>query len=246
MKNRSLIIIPARSGSKRVKGKNTKLLGGKELLLHSIEQCKKIKNVKVIVSTDSKEISNLSEANGIEAPFLRPKVLSTDIASSRSIIIHAISWFLDKNLAIPDMVALKPPTNPFIKEKSMNMMIKVLLNKKQNVNSCVSICQARAHPFRLVGIDKNGKLENGIIRLNNQNINDFERSQDWPEVWEGSPAFRITKTQYFKREAINKNYFSDGKTYDHLNCIGYKISNVEATDIDDEDDFKIAESMLGL
>ena len=52
-KKNTLIIIPARGGSKRVRNKNLRKLLNKELLVYSIEQCKKIKSAITIVSTDT-------------------------------------------------------------------------------------------------------------------------------------------------------------------------------------------------
>ena len=73
-----------------------------------------------------------------------------------------------------------------------------------------------------------------------KNINDIERSQDWPKSFEGSPAFRLSKTKYFHDEIISQNYFNKGKTYDAKNSLGYQISKIEAFDIDNEVDLTLA------
>ena len=95
-KKNTLIIIPARGGSKRVRNKNLRKLLNKELLVYSIEQCKKIKSAITIVSTDSHEIRELAESHNIFVPFLRPNYLSKDCSSSRSVIIHALHYFYKK------------------------------------------------------------------------------------------------------------------------------------------------------
>ncbi len=58
------IIIPARYGSSRYKGKPLAKILGKEMVLRVADICKKIKNVKVFIATDSKKISNLAKNNG--------------------------------------------------------------------------------------------------------------------------------------------------------------------------------------
>ena len=70
-------------------------------------------------------------------------------------------------------------------------------------------------------------------------MNDIERSQDWPAVWEGSPACRMTRTRYFGDliEQTGDPLSLTGKTYDVANCLGYEIPPEEAFDIDEEMDF---------
>ena len=67
------ILIPARSGSTRVKNKNLQKIGGISLLEKKIKICKSLKIGKVVVSTNSKKIAKLSSNAGAEIPFLRPK-----------------------------------------------------------------------------------------------------------------------------------------------------------------------------
>ena len=242
----TLIIIPARGGSKRVVGKNLRFLNRKPLLVNSIEQCLKIKNSKTIVSTDDKKIAEIANQNGAETPFFRPKEFSHDNSSSRSVIIHALSFYYKKYKKFPNMVALKPPTNPFIQSCSMENMIEKLVSSDSIINSCVSISESNTHPFRIVNVDSKSLIKNGVFKINNKTINDIERSQDWPKTWEGSPAFRLTKSKYFENEVKTGNLLFSGKTYDHNNSLGYKISKLEAYDIDDEFDLTIAQSIANI
>ena len=77
----SICIIPARSGSKRIKNKNIKKINKDPLIGIVIKTAKKAKIFKkIIVSTDSKKISNISKRYGAEVPFLRNKKLSSDQA----------------------------------------------------------------------------------------------------------------------------------------------------------------------
>ena len=198
--NNTLIIIPARSGSKRVKGKNIKVLNKKPLISYSIEQCLKIKNIEILVSTNDKNIFEICKEYNLNVPFERPDYLCQDNSSSRSIIIHALSFYFKKYKKLPYIVGLKPPTNPFIKASTMVKMIKKLELSNENINSCVSISEAKTHPFRVVNLNNKDKIKNGVISINNSTINDIERSQDWPEAWEGSPALRLTKVKYFHKE----------------------------------------------
>ena len=88
-----LAIIPARSGSKRIKNKNIRLFQNKPLLAHSIIHSLKSKYIqRTIVSTDSPMYANIATKYGAEVPFLRPKYLSDSFVHIKSII----NFFLDR------------------------------------------------------------------------------------------------------------------------------------------------------
>lgn len=111
MKN--LVIIPARSGSKGILGKNKKIIAGKPLIAWSIENACMSRHVdRVIVSTDSVEIANIAQEFGAEAPFLRPESLSDDFATTESAMIHAVSWLKSNEGYTPDNVVLLQATSP--------------------------------------------------------------------------------------------------------------------------------------
>ena len=70
----NIAIIPARSGSKRIKNKNIKLFFGKPLIYYAITAAIKSDVFdKIIVSSDSKKILNIANKYGASTPFLRPK-----------------------------------------------------------------------------------------------------------------------------------------------------------------------------
>ena len=82
----NIAIIPARSGSKRIKNKNIKRFCKKPIIYWSIKAAIKSKVFKKIyVSTDSKKIANLSKKFGAEVPFLRSKKLSIQVLRLHSI-----------------------------------------------------------------------------------------------------------------------------------------------------------------
>lgn len=233
----NLILIPARGGSTRVSNKNIRELCGKPLVAYTIESALKSACGRVVVSTNSEEIAAVARSLGAETPFTRPDNLSTATASSASAIYHALDWFKEHEKWLPGLVIFCPPSNPFRKAQAISGMVE-RISGYPKVNSIVTIVEPATHPFRIIHEEKDGKCKNGVISIDNKNINDFERTQDWPKVWEGSPACRITRAAYFmdlgKREKNNK-------TYDINNFIGYEIPFIEAFDIDSEENFALAE-----
>lgn len=99
MKNvgkKAIAIIPARAGSKGIHNKNIIDFCGKPLIAWSIEQAMQSKYIEAVyVSTDGEEIAETSEKYGAEIIW-RPSELASDMASSESALIHAISVIKEK------------------------------------------------------------------------------------------------------------------------------------------------------
>ncbi|SFV55921.1 N-Acetylneuraminate cytidylyltransferase [hydrothermal vent metagenome] len=93
MSCRSICIIPARGGSKRIPRKNIKDFLGKPLIAYSIETALQSNLFeKVIVSTDDEEIAKVAREYGAEVPFMRPKELADDYTGSDEVIKHALDF----------------------------------------------------------------------------------------------------------------------------------------------------------
>lgn len=102
-----LALIPARGGSKRIPGKNLVDLCGKPLIAHTISAALE-SNIfdRVIVSTDSEAIAEISRLHGAEIPFLRPPELAQDDTPSVSVVRHALEQLK------PVSVMMLQPTSP--------------------------------------------------------------------------------------------------------------------------------------
>ncbi len=118
MKNKNILaIIPARGGSKRLPGKNIKLLNGKPLIAYSIEFALNSPEInKVVVSTDSKQIADISLQYGAEVLF-RPIELAQDTTKTAPVLLHVVNE-LEKNNYVPEIIILLQPTCPF-REKDL-------------------------------------------------------------------------------------------------------------------------------
>lgn len=243
----SLVLIPARSGSNRVFNKNIRSLGDKPLMAHGILSAKDSGASRVIVSTNDEDMANTARSFGAETPFLRPDELSHASASSLSCILHALKWLRDNESWTPDMLAFCPPTTPFVKAGTTAAMFDAL-DQRSDATSITTICEIEIHPFLAVRKKDNGRLATGIIKLDGKTIHDVERSQDFPLVYKGSPACRITRSNFFMpmiREGEDSLLMDVGyiDTYDIGNCIWHEIDRIEAFDINDETDWSIAEGI---
>lgn len=226
-----------------MQNKNLRPLLGRPLIAHVIATARATPGARVIVTTNSQEIATLARSFGAEVPFLRPDSISQSNSNSIAAIVHALQWLRENENWTPEIAAFCPPTNPFLKSESIDQMFK-RLQERPDRNSIATITKPKTHPFRIVELGRDGTIANGVVSLGGKTINDIERSQDWPEVWEGSPACRMTRCSFFLKQFGEQNPENiQGKTYDVTSSLGYEISAFEATDIDNEADFSLAEAL---
>jgi len=103
----TVAIIPARGGSKGVPRKNIRPLAGQPLIAHSIQDALEAKDVdQVYVSTDDREIADISENYGAEV-IHRPAELANDTASSEAALIHAVSEIEKLDILLDNIVFLQ-------------------------------------------------------------------------------------------------------------------------------------------
>lgn len=235
------ILIPARSGSTRVKNKNLQKIGKMSLLEKKIKICKSLKIGKVVVSTNSKKIAKLANNFKAEIPFLRPKKYSTARASTISTILHYLRFLKKNNEKIPTYLAILPVTNPFLNKKTIIKAYDKLLRNK-NFNSIISYTEATDHPFMFAKIKK--KLLFNIFRHEGSVYSDFERTQDWPKAYISSAALKITKSSFFLKYLEQKSPLFGIKTFDLKKTIGLQITKKESFDINDVNDLLYADKFL--
>jgi CMP-N-acetylneuraminic acid synthetase len=223
-----LCIIPARAGSKGVKNKNIKLLGGKPLIYWTIKEALKIKEFsKVIVSTDSKKIQNISKKYGAECPFLRPKNISRDKSLTIDVIKHAVKYLDAKSFDKFENIVLLQPTSPFRKKIDIKNAIQKFLKNKR-ASSLISVVEVGDfHPARMYYINNN-KLEKN--KLSESKVG--RPRQNLKTMYLRNGAIYI-----IKKKNINGNFLG---TFP----IGFLMPKDRSLNIDDNYDFEIAKNYI--
>ena len=136
----NLVIIPARFGSKGIVRKNIKNIAGKPLIAWSIESALKAHTVdRVVVSTDSGEIADIAKGCGAEVPFLRPRSIAGDLATTESAMLHALSWLESNEQYFPDNTVLLQATSPVRNEGVIDRAIESFTSSR--ADSLVSVCE---------------------------------------------------------------------------------------------------------
>ncbi len=154
-----LAIIPARSGSKSVRNKNIRLIGGKPLLAFSVEHAVQAETVnRVIISTDSIRYGNIAKKYGSEFLFKRPAEFAQDQSTDLEVFTHALAWLKDKEGYVPEIVVHLRPTYPVRDPGDIDKMVKILIDDP-SVDSVRSIALSPETPYKMWF-----REENGIIR----------------------------------------------------------------------------------
>lgn len=221
-----LAIIPARGGSKGIPRKNIKSLNGKPLLYYTIEEALKSKYIdRVTVSTEDKEIADLSKVYGDDILLIRPKELAMDNTPGIDPILHAVKWFQSKGYNYDYVICLQC-TSPFRQVYQIDEAIEKLIN--EGADSIVSVCESEVNPFWMKTI------ENGLMKDFLNNIPFYSRRQDTPSVYRLNGSLYISKTEILLQ---NRNWYTD-KT------LAYVMDRNTSIDIDDMTDFKFAEFLM--
>lgn len=113
---RTLFIILARGGSKRLPGKNLLCVGGVPLVARAIraghQAARRLGNLaRVVVSTNDEQIARVARRWLAEVPFMRPAELASDTASSVDAVLHAVDWYGGRGETFTEVVLLQP-TSP--------------------------------------------------------------------------------------------------------------------------------------
>lgn len=224
-----LALIPARGGSKGLPGKNIRPLCGRPLIVWTIEKAKRSKYLDmVLVSTDSREIAEISKAAGAHAPFLRPAKLATDKASTYDAIYHALD-FLEKHEAQKfDYVVLLEPTSPLREDDDIDRMLMQLISNSVEFDSIISVGEVDEHPSI-------------VKRLNGPNLEPF--CPDLPQTTrrqDNEPAYFPYGVAYIAKTDVllsEKTFYTKRSTY-------FKIKKYQNIEIDDIYGFLCVENIM--
>ena len=148
-----LALIPARGGSKGIKNKNIADLCGKPLISYTIESAKNSKYIDdIVVTTDSRQIAEVSEKYGAEIPFIRPIELAGDTSKTIDAVIHAIDK-LNELKRIYDVLVLLQPTQPLRTYEDIDNSIECFFRNDEK--SLVSVSLVEDHPLLIRNISNN-------------------------------------------------------------------------------------------
>jgi CMP-N,N'-diacetyllegionaminic acid synthase len=224
-----LAIIPARGGSKRLPRKNVLDLNGKPLIAWSIEAGRQSKYIdEVMVTTDNDEIKMIAKEYGANVPFIRPAILSNDVATRAEVIRHTVLFYKNNLYKDFDYIIFLQPTSPLRTNQHIDKAIEYMFEKKSD--AIVSVCELE-HPINWSGtLPKNKNMSKFLNDMAVQS-----RSQDLEINYRLNGAIYICDAQKFETE---------GCVFLKENIFAFEMLQNVSVDIDTKDDFNYAEFLI--
>ena len=218
---KSLIVIPARGGSKRIPRKNVRIMCGKPLIRYSIENARALKefmDVDVAVSTDDEELGGIVKKCGVEV-IARPAELATDSVTLDPVIYHALNYMEEKKRCRYDTVITMQCTSPTLKTETIKNALKFFEESEWD-----TVISAMNKPHLSWSLKDGQIVKNYEKRLN---------SQELPPNYLETGGFLITR-----RECVTET----GRIGKKVNI--FEIPEDEAVDIDTYSDWVLCENIL--
>jgi CMP-N-acetylneuraminic acid synthetase len=229
-KGKSFIgIIPARGGSKGLPGKNIRNLCGKPLIVWSIESGLQSRYLdEVMVTTDSRDIADISSKAGAAVPFLRPPELARDESGTLDAVEHTLACYQEQMGRKFDYVVLLEPTSPLREAGDIDTMIEKLVDNEEIFDSIVSVGEVHEHPSIMK------KLSGDAMEPYCSDLTLTTRRQDNPPAYFPYGVAYITKTSVLFAE----------RTFYPVRSTWYKIKRFQNYEIDDLYDFLAIENIM--
>lgn len=223
---KTLVIIPARGGSKGIPRKNIKPLNGKPLIYYTIDSARAISvDEDICVSTDDNEIIEVVEQYGLKVPFKRPEYLATDTADTYEVLLHALNYYEEQGKHYDDVLLLQN-TSPFRKTEQVKEALSLFT---PDIDMVVSVKECVANPYYCV-FEEN---ENGYLHVCKGDGNIFRR-QDAPKVYEYNGAIYIMNPEVLKTTHMHKMQ----------KRVKYVMDDLSSFDLDTMNDWNMAEIIV--
>jgi CMP-N-acetylneuraminic acid synthetase len=221
----ALGLVVARGGSKGLPRKNLRPLGGRPLIVHTIEAALACPGLtRTILSSEDAEIIAVARGAGCPTPVVRPAALAGDRSSSVDVTLHALDWLEQHEGFRPEVVVLLPPTAPLRRAEHIEGALE-LLRAQAGTDAVVAVTEPDYPPYWMLTV-ADGRLswlfpEGGKV----------DRRQDLPR------AYRPNGSIYAVRVAALRAQ----RTFYPRATAPYPMPRELSVNIDSEMDFTLAE-----
>jgi CMP-N,N'-diacetyllegionaminic acid synthase len=227
-----IALIPARSGSKRVKSKNIRMLAGHPLIAYTIAAAKE-SNVfdAIVVSTDSEKIADIADHYGAEVPFLRPGELAGDVSPDIEWVEYTLKR-LKESGRVYDCFSILRPTSPFRRGETVSRAW-ALFAGEDGVDSLRAVERCRQHPGKMWVVGRNRMFP--LLPFCNSGAPwHSSQYQSLPEIYVQNASLEIAWCHVvFNKHSIGGDTF-----------MPFFTENYEGFDINDLYDWKLAEEIV--
>lgn len=221
---RTLGVIPARGGSKRLPRKNARPILGQPLLGYTIKAAQQARTLTdYLVSSEDEEILEFARSQGAPTPFVRPAKLATDEVRNIDTVAHALD-FMEEHTGKPyDIVVLLQPSCPIRDPKHIDEAVRLLWESDLPTLASVK------GPFKKR--DPNlKKIQNGVLEA----YCIGEDATDWAPFYLYNASIYAAKRDYFVKE---RKMISSRQ-------VSLVMDQLHSVDIDNELDLLVAEAFI--
>ncbi|MCP3880496.1 MAG: acylneuraminate cytidylyltransferase family protein [Sulfitobacter sp.] len=220
-------LMPARSGSKGMPGKNIRPLCGRSLIARAAETaCSAGILDRIVLSTDDRRLAEEGLNAGAEVPFLRPAELAVDTTPMIDVAIHAIDALAEEGYRC-DAVFLLQPTSPLRTTVHIRQAV-ALLGAYDAVCSVVALPRDLC-PHYVMRIDDDGHLQHFL-----PDGHRYTRRQDVPLAYRRDGTVFLTRTEVLRDQ---RNFYG-------TRCVPYRIPVDQSLNIDTPQEWALAERIL--
>jgi CMP-N,N'-diacetyllegionaminic acid synthase len=227
---RNIALVPARSGSERVKNKNIRLLGGKPLIHWTLDQIYRSEIFdKVCVSSDSIEYINVCKSFTSVNCILRPEEFATSTSPDLEWILHVVR---ESRLNAEDRLFILRPTAPFRTVDSIHVALQKFL-EADNVDSLRAVKLTDQHPGKMWTLS--AKTMSPLFPFINDEVPwHSHQTKVLPEIYMQTATLEVTTVKQ-----VLQNQSLSGEI-----ILPLVLSGIETFDINTEDDFSYAEFLI--
>ena len=196
---RVLVVVPARGGSKGVKLKNLREVGGVPLVALAGHVARALPWVdRAVVSTDHEGIARVAEEAGLACPFMRPVDISGAIISDWQVLIHALTEMETLDAVTYDVVIMLQPTSPGRTPEHVTATMEHLVKGGFDAVWTLSETDSKAHPLKQLNVSPEG----GLSYFDPAGAKIIARQQLTPVYHRNGIAYAITRDCLVDQKSI--------------------------------------------
>lgn len=229
LKGNSIVVVPARGGSKRIPKKNIHPICGAPMIYWPLrELCKIFPKEKILISTDDPEIKQIVQKKGFKTPFSRPASLSDDFTGTMPVVQHALEWYETSHGQVDYVLVIYPTAVGLL-----STWIHAAGDLIEKDSECAQVFSSCTYAFpiqRSIFLNKGGYAEMQYPQ------NYHRRSQDFDVALHDAGQFYI-----YRAAAVR-----EGLDLTNSNAKPYIVPRHAVVDIDTFEDFEFAERILRL
>jgi len=222
-----LALIPARGGSKGVRRKNLRMVGGKPLLEYTLSAAHQSKLIdRTFVSSEDAEILGFAAQSGAET-IRRPADFATDEASAVDVVCHFIDWLPEDLRRQDPCIVYLQPTSPLRSSEHIDTALRLMA--KLDKFTLLSVTELKTSPYKSFNIDDNGELQS----LFDEKLSNCRR-QDLPKTYRPNGAIYVFRiSDFLERTGFPSN-----------GSVPFVMNEQDSVDVDTEADIILVEKIL--